>query len=346
MNNGQHHRGPARGELAESSDAELPLNLSDIVQESSAVKQETGELVTPAIEFRNVNFSYDENDEKKVIDNLSFKVARGEIKIILSGSGGGKSTILKLILGLLKPDGGQVFIDGEEISTYDETQLRRVREKIGMVFQEGALFDSLSVYENVAYRLHERNMPEEDIEREVTSLLEFVKLEDEVEKLPSELSGGMQKRLSIARALVGNPTIVLFDEPTVALDPPTSGTICDLIIELRDLENVSSIIVTHEMDVVKYLTSEYVTVTDIGELRFKNEGQALCLTNTNILMLRNGHEIFSGTSAELIESQDSYIHDFIRGTELLPEEVEENNSKEDSSRLDSASRETDEIRPS
>jgi len=171
-------------------------------------------------------------------------------------------------------------------------------------------------------------------------------LQDEVEKLPSELSGGMQKRLSIARALVGNPTIVLFDEPTVALDPPTSGTICDLIIELRDLENVSSIVVTHEMDVVKYLTSEYVTVTDIGELRFKNEGQALCLTNTNILMLRNGREIFSGTGAELIESQDSYIHDFIRGTELLPEEGEENNSKKVSSNLDSASRETDEIRPS
>src|SRR6266550_6797530 len=135
MNNDHHHRGPARGGLAESSDAELPLNLSDIVQESSAAKQETGELVTPAIEFRNVDFSY---DEKKIIDDLSFKVARGEIKIILSGSGGGKSTILKLILGLLKPDAGQIFIDGEEISTYDESQLRRVREKIGMVFQEGA----------------------------------------------------------------------------------------------------------------------------------------------------------------------------------------------------------------
>src|SRR6266567_3614676 len=204
MNSDGYHREPPRGGLAEGSDAELPHNLSDIVQESSAVKQETGELVTLAIEFRNVDFSY---AEKKVIDDLSFKVARGEIKIILSGSGGGKSTILKLILGLLKPDAGQVFIDGEEISTYDETQLQRVREKIGIVFQEGALFDSLSVYENVAYRLHERNMPEEDIESEVTSLLEFVKLEDEVEKLPSELSGGMRKRLSIARALVGNPAI-------------------------------------------------------------------------------------------------------------------------------------------
>src|SRR2546421_12551449 len=117
----------------------------------------------PAIEFRHVDFSYDDN---AVLDDLSFQVAKGEIKVILSGSGGGKSTILKLVLGLLKPDAGQIFIDGEEISKYDETELQRVREKIGMVFQEGALFDSLSVYDNVAYRLHERDMPEEDIERE------------------------------------------------------------------------------------------------------------------------------------------------------------------------------------
>src|SRR5205809_6491406 len=204
--------------------------------------------MTPAIEFRNVYFSY---DETKVLHDLTFKVTKGEIKIILSGSGGGKSTILKLILGLLKPDAGQIFIDGEEISAYDETQLQRVRDKIGMVFQEGALFDSLTVYENVAFRLQERGVPEEAVEEEVRSLLKFVKLEKEMDKLPSELSGGMRKRVSVARALVGTPKIVLFDEPTVALDPPTSGTICDLIIELRDLESVSSIVVTHEMDVVK-----------------------------------------------------------------------------------------------
>src|SRR6266481_10148020 len=133
-------------------------------------KAEEAAPLTPSIEFRNVSFSY---DDKEVLNDLSFKLAKGEIKVILSGSGGGKSTILKLVLGLLKPDAGQIFIDGEEISKYDETELQRVREKIGMVFQEGALFDSLSVYDNVAYRLHERNMPEEAIEREVTSLLEF-----------------------------------------------------------------------------------------------------------------------------------------------------------------------------
>jgi phospholipid/cholesterol/gamma-HCH transport system ATP-binding protein len=132
----------------------------------------------------------------------------------------------------------------------------------------------------------------------------------------------MRKRVSVARALVGNPKIVLFDEPTVALDSPTSGTICDLIIELRDLENVASIVVTHEMDVVKYLTSEYATIRERGKIEFKDEGQQLCLTNTNILMLRNGREIFSGTSKELIESDDPYIQNFIRGTELLPERAE------------------------
>jgi phospholipid/cholesterol/gamma-HCH transport system ATP-binding protein len=277
---------------------------------------EVGDRMTPAVEFRNVSFSY---DDKKVLTDLSFTLGSGEIKIILSGSGGGKSTILKLVLGLIKPDAGQIFVGGEEITDVEESEMQRVRDKMGMVFQEGALFDSLNVYENVAFRLQERGMPEEDIEDEVRSLLKFVKLEDEMEKLPSELSGGMRKRLSIARALVGNSKIILFDEPTVALDPPTSGTICDLIIQLRDLERVSSIVVTHEMDVVKYVTSEYLSVSEKGKLQFKEEGQNLCLTNTSILMLRNGREISSGPASGLIELKDSYIHEFIRGTELLPE---------------------------
>lgn len=285
-------------------------------RKTKASAEREANITIPSIEFRNVDFSY---DEKKVLDALSFRLAKGEIKIILSGSGGGKSTILKLILGLLKPDAGQIFVDGQEITRCNEAELQKVRDKIGMVFQEGALFDSLTVYDNVAYRLHERELPEEDVEEEVLSLLRFVKLEDVIEKLPSELSGGMRKRLAIARALVGNPKIVLFDEPTVGLDPISSGTICDLIIELRDLENVSSIVVTHEMDVVKYLTSEYADVSEKGELRFKDDGETLCLTNTTILMLRNGREIFSGTAEKLIASEDTYIHEFIRGTEMLPE---------------------------
>ena len=167
---------------------------------------ENPSLSTPAVEFRDVSFSY---DDEKVLDGVSFAVMRGEIKIILSGSGGGKSTILKLILGLLKPDDGQVLIDGEDITNYDESQLKPARDKIGMVFQEGGLFDSLSVYDNVAYRLHEEDVPEEEVEKEVGLLLHFVDLDNETDKLPNELSGGMQKRVGIARALVGDPRIVL-----------------------------------------------------------------------------------------------------------------------------------------
>lgn len=276
--------------------------------------------VTPAIEFRHVSHSF---EDKKVLDDISFTVVKGEIKIILSGSGGGKSTILKLMLGLLKPDAGQILVDGEEITNLDETEMQRVRDKIGMVFQEGALFDSLSVYDNVAYRPHEQQMPEEDVEREVRLLLRFVNLEEEMDMLPSELSGGMQKRVSIARALVGDPKIVLFDEPTAALDPPTARTICELIIKLRDLEDATSVLVTHEMDVVKYVTTAYAVVSEEGEVTIEEEGDKFCLTNTSILMLRGGRVIFSGTGAELVKAQDPYIQAFIRGTEVEAESDEE-----------------------
>jgi phospholipid/cholesterol/gamma-HCH transport system ATP-binding protein len=287
--------------------------LSDAGAEFAVDRAGGHEAAPPAVEFRHVSFAF---ADKKVLDDISFKVIKGEIKIILSGSGGGKSTILKLVLGLLKPDSGQIFVDGEEVTKLEEVELQRVRDRVGMVFQEGALFDSLSVYDNAAYRLHERGAPEEEIEREVRSLLGFVGLEGEADKLPGELSGGMQKRVSIARALVGDPKIILFDEPTAALDPPTAATICELIIKLRDLENVSSILVTHEMDVVKYVTSAYAVVSEKGEVAVKEEGDRLCLTNTGILMLREGRVIFSGTDEELVKAEDPYIQKFIRGTEI------------------------------
>lgn len=287
--------------------------------ESASTGRAAGEPQQPAIEFRNVQHSF---EGKKVLDDISFKVVKGEIKIILSGSGGGKSTILKLILGLLKPDAGQVFVDGEEITKLSEEEIGHVRDKVGMVFQEGALFDSLSVYDNVAYRLHEQEVAEEDIERDVRLLLRFVDLEDEMDKMPIELSGGMLKRVSIARALVGDPQVILFDEPTVGLDPPMARMICELIIKLRDLEGVSSILVTHEMDVVKYLTSEYAVVNDEGEVNVEEEDKQLCLTNTSILMLRDGRVIFNGVEEELVKSEDPYIQEFIRGTEIETDKAE------------------------
>src|SRR4051812_3217034 len=284
--------------------------VSHAAAESTFHEVDDRERVTPAIEFRDVTLSF---DDRIVLDSLSFTVQKGETKIILGGSGGGKSTTIKLILGLLKPDSGRIIVDGEDITEYTEAEMMSVRKKIGMVFQEGALFDSLSVYDNVAYRLHEQGVPEEEVEQEVRRMLRFVNLEDAIDKMPIELSGGMRRRVGIARALVGGPKIVMFDEPTAGLDPPTARTICELAIKLRDLEDVSSIFVTHEMNNVQYLTSEYAVVNDEGEINFEEEGQRLCLTNTKVLMLRGGKIIFEGTDESLHRIEDAYIQRFIRG---------------------------------
>jgi phospholipid/cholesterol/gamma-HCH transport system ATP-binding protein len=264
----------------------------------------------PAIEFRDVHLSF---DDKKILNGISFTVKRGETKIILGRSGGGKSTTIRLLLGLIKPDSGQILVDGEDITNYSEPEMMSVRQKMGMVFQEGALFDSLSVYDNVAYRLHEQGIIEEDVEPEVRRMLQFVDLEDAIDKMPSELSGGMRRRVGIARALVGDPKIVMFDEPTAGLDPPTARTICELAIKLRDLEDVSSIFVTHEMQNLDYLCSEYALVDEKGEIIFEEEGERLCLINTGIIMLREGQIIFNGRDEELKQTQDPYILRFLRG---------------------------------
>ena len=264
----------------------------------------------PAIEFRDVELAF---DDQVILDKISFSVRRGETKIVLGGSGSGKSTIINIILGLLKPDAGQVLVEGEDITNFDDVELMRIRENIGMVFQEGALFDSLSVYENVAYRLHEEDIDEDEVEHEVRRMLNFVGLEDAIDKMPAELSGGMRRRVGIARALVGNPGIVLFDEPTAGLDPPTARTICELAIKLRDLEDVSSIFVTHEMNNLDYLSSEYATLDRKGEVHFELEGDRLCLLNTEVMMLRKGSIIFSGKDEQLRTAEDPYIQRFIRG---------------------------------
>lgn len=266
--------------------------------------------IVPAIEFRDVHLAF---DDQVILDKVSFKVRRGETKLVLGGSGSGKSTIINLILGLVKVDAGTILIDGEDVTNLDDQDLMRIRKKIGMVFQEGALFDSLSVYENVAYRLAEEGIDDEEIEHEVRRMLRFVDLEDAIDKMPAELSGGMRRRVGIARALVGNPSIVLFDEPTAGLDPPTARTICELAIKLRDLEDVSSIFVTHEMNNLEYLCSEYAIVDGKGNVLFEEEGEKLCLINTEVIMLRRGKIIFSGKDEQLKKAADPYIHRFIRG---------------------------------
>src|SRR6187549_35735 len=284
--------------------------VSQNAADSTFAEVDNQERVIPAIEFQDVVLAF---DDRIILNNLSFKVMKGETKIILGGSGGGKSTIIKLVLGLLKPDSGQILVDGEDVTNHSEDQMMRVRRKIGMVFQEGALFDSLSVYDNVAFRLHEQGVPEEEVEPEVRRMLRFVNLEDAIDKMPIELSGGMRRRVGIARALVGDPKIVLFDEPTAGLDPPTARTICELAMKLRDLEDVSSIFVTHEMNNLEYLSSEYAVVNEEGQVVFEREGEKLCLINSKVIMMRDGKVIFSGTDESLRRAQDPYIQKFLRG---------------------------------
>jgi len=284
--------------------------VSDHAAESTFRETDDTDRAIPSIEFRDVTMIY---DGRKVLNSLSFKVMKGETKIILGGSGCGKSTTIKLVLGLLKPDSGQVLVDGEDITHYSEVDMMRVRKKIGMIFQEGALFDSLSVYENVGFKLHEQGVPEDAVEDEVRRMLRFVNLEEAIDKMPSELSGGMRRRVGIARALVGDPKIVMFDEPTAGLDPPTARTICELAMKLRDLEDVSSIFVTHEMNNLDYLCSEYAVVNEAGEVVFEKEGEKLCLINSKVLMMRDGQVIFSGTDESLRHSDDRYIQKFLRG---------------------------------
>jgi phospholipid/cholesterol/gamma-HCH transport system ATP-binding protein len=262
-----------------------------------------------AIEFHDVTMAY---DDRVILDEVSFSVNPGETKIVMGGSGTGKSTILKLVLGLIKPQAGRITIDGDDVTQMTEAELTAVRKKIGMVFQEGALFDSLSVYENVGFRLFEQGLPEDEIEEAVRRMLRFVNLEHTMFMRPSELSGGMRRRVGIARALVGSPKLILFDEPTAGLDPPTARTILELAMKLRDLEGVSSIFVTHRLEDIKLMASNFATIGEGGDVEFRSEGGNLCLINTKFIMLKQGKVIFSGTDEELWASNDPYIRDFFR----------------------------------
>ena len=264
--------------------------------------------VTPAIEFRNVKFAY---GDEIILNDISFKLLRGELLIVLSASGGGKSTILKLTLGLMKPDEGRILIDGEDITDYDEESLNRVRQRIGVYFQDGALFDSLSVYDNVSFRCHEHGVPEEIVEQEVRRLLRFVDLEHAIDMMPAQLSGGMRVRVGIARALAGKPRTLLMDEPTAGLDPPTAWAMCELGIRLRDLRDVSAILVTHGLENVRFIASSYAGYGPNDEVILMEEKDRLCLINTKIMMLHSGRIIFNGSDEELFSSKDTYIREFL-----------------------------------
>jgi phospholipid/cholesterol/gamma-HCH transport system ATP-binding protein len=260
------------------------------------------------IEFRNVSISF---DDEVVLSNISFKINRGETRIILGESGSGKSTILKLILGLIRPDSGQILIEGHDITQMNERELVLIRRDIGMIFQEGALFDSLSVRENVGYRLDEEGqMSEGEIEQAVLRLLGFVGLEDAIYKMPAELSGGMKRRVGIARALVGTPKLVLYDEPTAGLDPITKRAIVELMIKLRDLEGVTSVFVTHDLQAASIIASEYASASEDGKIRVKAGNGSPILSKVCFIMLQNGSISFEGTYRQLMDSELPYIKTF------------------------------------
>jgi phospholipid/cholesterol/gamma-HCH transport system ATP-binding protein len=259
------------------------------------------------LEVRDVVKEY---GDRRILNGVSFGVRPGETKIIIGASGSGKSTLLKLIMGLEKPDEGQIFVNGEETTELKEREMVRIRQSMGMVFQESALFDSLSVRENVAYRLYETGTGEEEIDRRVRKTLGFVGLEDAIDKVPSELSGGMKRRVALARALISEPKIMLYDEPTAGLDPVTSKKINELIIALRDIDNVTAVFVTHRMRDAFTLASQYA-VNGNGSVTFHHEGKDLCISNTRFLMLRDGKIIFEGPDELLRRSEDPYIKRFL-----------------------------------
>ena len=259
------------------------------------------------IVFEQVDLAF---DEKVILKNLSFTIRQGHTKIFLGASGAGKSTILKLILGLLKPDAGAIWVKGERVDQFTEQQMMAVRQSLGMVFQEGALFDSLTVRENVGYKLYEEtDLPLDEVHARVEEVLGFVGLSEHIDKAPSALSGGQRRRVAIARAMTAKPPILLYDEPTTGLDPITSVTIDAEIIKLRDLENVSTIMVTHQLRDAFYV-AEHTAVREGGEVRLLQADPAK-VAETEFIMLRDGDIAFEGDVHELRGSRDPYLQSFL-----------------------------------
>jgi len=250
-------------------------------------------------------------DEKVVLRNISFTLIAGHTKIILGASGSGKSTILKLILGLLKPDAGVIWVNGERVDQLSELGMMRVRMDLGMVFQEGALFDSLTVAENVGYKLYEESpMPPVDVRRRVEEVLGFIGLREYIDRMPSELSGGQRRRVAIARAMAAKPRLLLYDEPTTGLDPITATTVDDEIIKLRDLENASSILVTHQLRDAFYVATHEATRRDDGLITIQAADEEKA-EQAEFIMLKEGDVVFEGHAAELRTSADPYLRTFL-----------------------------------
>ena len=276
----------------------LPLDFAASTTEANSA---------PAIVFEDVALAFAENE---VLRGVSFRLNRGETKALFGVAGSGKSVILKLALGLIRPDSGRIVVLGQDVTQMREEDLFALRGKIGMVFQESALFDSLTVRENVAYRLmEEHGVYDQDIDRRVREVLRFVELEHTLDLDPSELSGGMRRRVAIARALITQPELLLYDSPTGGLDPVTSNTIIELIVKQRDVYKTSALLVTHRLqDAFTMATHQFDKQTN--RMMPLPSGQR-CEVPMSFLILRDGKVIFDGDLRELAYTKDEYIREYI-----------------------------------
>jgi len=261
----------------------------------------------PVVVFDRVRLAF---DEKVILEQVSFTLLKGHTKIILGASGAGKSTILKLILGLLQPDAGVIWVNGERVDQMNEKELMRVRADLGMVFQEGALFDSLTVRENVGYKLSEElHWPDSQVNGRVEEVLGFIGLGQFIDRMPSELSGGQRRRVAIARAMAAKPRVLLYDEPTTGLDPMTATTVDEEIVKLRDIEGVSSIVVTHQLRDAFYVAGHRAVRGPEGIVIEEADEQKS--EEAEFIMLKDGHIIFEGPAGELRRSRDPYLRKFL-----------------------------------
>ena len=276
--------------------------------EREAAQKILSEPGAPIVMLDHVSLAF---DDKVILKDVSFTLLSGHTKIMLGASGAGKSITLKIILGLLKPDGGVIWVNGERVDQLTEERMMVVRADVGMVFQEGALFDSLTVRENVGYRLYEEtDMPLAEIDARVQEVLGFIGLGEFIDRMPAELSGGQRRRVAIARAMASKPRILLYDEPTTGLDPITATTVDDEIIKLRDLENVSSIIVTHQLRDAFYVATHTAARDEKGVISIV-AADARKEREAEFLMLREGVLAFEGDADALRRSDDPYIREFL-----------------------------------
>jgi len=268
----------------------------------SSLNLPTGAAV---VSFHDVSIAFEGNE---VLRDVSFRVERGETRIILGPAGCGKSTLMKLANGLLKPGSGEVCVFGRDLATMSETEIFAMRAHIGMVFQESALFDSLSVEDNVAYRLHEERVDNTETHERVVEALRFVELERAISKFPSELSGGMRRRVSIARAIISRPDLILYDSPTGGLDPITSTTIIELVVKQRDVSQTTSLLITHRLqDAFTLATHRFNQTT--GHMEAMPEGELD--PSTKFLVLIEGGVVFDGSTRELTHTTDPWLRAYL-----------------------------------